>query len=280
MACEACGAEKGHLYQCPVGEAAMGITSRAAEAAFEADDDERFEWYVRLFALPAALAVATLVHLTGFGSGLSRLIAGMWLHEFGHAVAAWFTGHSAVPLPWVTSVFERGWFISLALVAGLGLLAFGLFKRERPGLAALAGAFALLGVLGRWVPETSARTFIDWAGDGVGMMLATVTMLAVFARPGTRLHHGALRWGFLGLGALAFVDMFSVWVASWKDPAEIPFGQQDYAGLSDPSRLVDVAGWTEAQLVHRYLATGGACLAVLAGCWGLFVWAQRQRLSG
>src|SRR6185295_9903905 len=91
-------------------EAAPGEGLEAAEpprpglsaAARFARDNElaeaRMELRLARFAVPAALIVAWAVDHTDLGAFFVRTFFGMWLHELGHAVAAWLTGYPAVPL--------------------------------------------------------------------------------------------------------------------------------------------------------------------------------------
>ena len=60
------------------------------------------------------------------------------------------------------------------------------------------------------------------------------------------------------------MDVFVQWWASRTDFDRIPFGMNEGAGLSDPSVLSETFGWSTDQIVHRYVALGCVCLAVLA----------------
>jgi len=271
--CPACGANRGHLLGCPAGGAAYGVAPPTEPARPEnpGDFDDAFELRIRQVALPAMLVGATLLHRVGPFAFVMKVFAAMWFHEIGHALAAWFTGHPAFPLPWMTPIGQRSVMVTAVLATGLFALARLAWLRQRRGLAALAGVGGLLALSGRLLSERSAQTLITFAGDGFGIALGAVAMLSIFAPPGTRLHHGALRWGFLALGAAAYVDLSSTWVAAWCDPAEIPFGVQSMAGPSDALKLVDVAGWNESQLVHRML---GVTLASGVGLLAAWAWAN------
>jgi hypothetical protein len=74
-------------------------------------------------AVPGALVVAALVDHTELGAFLLRTFFGMWLHELGHAVAAWLCGFPAFPGPWFTPMAEeRSALFALAIMAGLAAL--------------------------------------------------------------------------------------------------------------------------------------------------------------
>src|SRR5687768_2696944 len=61
----------------------------------------RRELYVRALALPCALVVA---QVTSAAMPFAANILAMWVHEAGHAVAAWLAGFTAFPGPWITVV--------------------------------------------------------------------------------------------------------------------------------------------------------------------------------
>jgi hypothetical protein len=124
------------------------------------------------------------------------------------------------------------------------------------------GGLLLVGLL---VPFRHATTFIVFSGDGGALVLGTLLLLGAMLLPDeSRLSRGALRWGYLVIGAGAFMDVFVSWVKSWRDVAELPFGRNEGSGLSDASRLVDISGWSEQGLVRSYLGLGFSCLAVMA----------------
>lgn len=216
----------------------------------------------RAWGVPIALGVAALIGLTGPGGFLLRVLFGMWLHELGHAVASWSCGVFAVPLPWLTlGGSARSPFFVVLLFAGLAALGW-----RKPEARPVAGAFAVLLVAGLLLPFRHATTFIVFSGDGGAMVFGALLLLAAMLLPDdARAARGGLRWGYLAVGAGAFVDAFLTWVRAWRDVAELPFGRSESSGLSDASRLVDVSGWSEQGLVRSHLALGFLCLTVLAG---------------
>ncbi len=109
------------------------------------------------------------------------------------------------------------------------------------------------------------------------MILGTLLMMAFFV---PKLAEHGLRWGLLVIGAAAFVDTFATWWSARSDPDVIPFGEIEGVGLSDPSKLSEVYGWSTSQLVHRYVTLGVACLIVLAGVYAWQVRSARARDTG
>jgi hypothetical protein len=206
---------------------------------------------------------------------LQRTFFAMPVHELGHATAAWFTGHWAIPTLWKTMTGEgRGIVTPLVLLGVIGYSMYRAYLAEKPALLALGAVLVLLQATGTLlVNAKTADMLIVWGGDGAGMIIATALMATFFFGKGTQLYRGSVRWGFLVIGAAAFVDMFSVWLAARGDFGRIPFGEQEGVGLSDATRLVDDFGWAAEVMVRRYVAVGLSCLAVLAL---VYAWGVRQ----
>ncbi|MGZ3459799.1 MAG: hypothetical protein ACXU86_14990, partial [Archangium sp.] len=243
-------------------------------------EDARLESGMYLFALPAALGVAWLLVKTPMWGGLLRIFLSMWIHELGHAVTAWFCGIPAIPGPWVTHVGEeRSPVVFLLLAIPLGGLAFrGYLSRRWPWvLAAATGLvlqFAGTVVLSPW----KAQQLISFGGDGGCLVLGSLLMTTLYAPRESSLRRGWLHWGFLVIGAVAFMDAFSQWWAARTDFERIPFGEMEGIGLSDPSTLVDVYHWGELELIHRYNGLGLTCLAALAVLYAGGLLRARARL--
>ncbi len=244
-----------------------------ALAGLPAVDDPELEWKFCVGALPAMLVLGVLFHL--FLPFLQRTFLAMPVHELGHAVTAWLCGYFAVPTPWKTLVpEERGFVAPLLLAGGLGWMMVRAWRADKPGLAALAGGGLVLGATGTLVLKyKTTQMLIVFGGDGLGMIIASVLMATFFFGKDTQLYRGSLRWGFLAIGAAAFVDIFSVWLAARRDYGRIPFGEQEGGVLSDATRLVDDFGWTADQLINRYVGLGVCCLIALLL---VYAWGVRQ----
>ncbi len=240
--------------------------------------DPLLEWKFCVGALPAMLLIALAFHAFGLGHFLQRTFLTMPVHELGHAATAWLCGYAAIPTLWKTLVpEERGVVAPLLLAGGMGYMMWRAWQKENRLLAGLGGAVLLLlavGTLG--IKERTAEMLVVFGGDGLGMVLAVLLMASFFFGKGTQLYKGSLRWGFLAIGAAAFVDMFSTWVAARRDFLDIPYGEQEGGLLSDATRLVEEFGWRPEQLVYRYFALGVCCLAALAAVYAWGVWQARK----
>ena len=242
-------------------------------AGLPAVDDPELEWKLCVGALPAMLALGVLFHL--FAPFLQRTFLAMPVHELGHAITAWLCGYFAIQTLWKTLVpDERGFVAPLVLAGGMGWMMLRAWRAQRPELAALGVAVLLLGAIGTLgLKYKTTQMLIVFGGDGLGMVIATALMATFFFGKGTQLYRGSLRWGFLAIGAAAFVDIFSVWLAARRDYGRIPFGEQEGGPLSDATRLVDDFGWSADQLVGRYVSLGACCLIALAL---VYAWGVRQ----
>src|SRR5258706_1559755 len=236
-------------------------------------EDPVLEWKYCIGAIPAALLLGIAFHfLTPF---LQRTLLAMPVHELGHAATAWLCGHLAVPIPWKTLTAEtRGFVAPVVLLGAIGFMMYRAHLAENRALLALGGALLFVQAAGTlFIKPKTAEVLIVFGGDGMGMVLAAALMAGFFFGKNTQLYKGSLRWGFLVIGAAAFVDMFAVWLAARGDFAAIPFGEMEGVGLSDATRLVDDFGWTAESMVRRHVTLGVCCLAALAL---VYAWGVRQ----
>jgi hypothetical protein len=248
----------------PVAATIVGMEDRAV-------DDPALEFKLCVAAIPVALALGLAFHI--LTPSLQRIFLAMPVHELGHAVTAWFCGYFAVPTLWRTLIpEERGFIAPVLLAVALGYVIYRAWIAEKLYLVALAAALLLVQGAGTFlIREKTAEMLFTFGGDGMGMVLATALMCTFFFGKRTQLYKGWLRWGFLAIGAAAFVDMFATWFAALGDHNAIPFGEIEGVGLSDPMRLVEEHGWSAAAMVRRYVTVGTACLAALAlvYAWGV-----------
>ncbi|WP_233595908.1 MULTISPECIES: hypothetical protein [Corallococcus] len=261
----------------PTQDAALeGITFHA-EAT---NGEDVLEARLRLWVLPAALLIASLaVRSPGFHA-LMRIFLTMPVHELGHAVTAWFCGFSATPSLWFTSVSEeRSVFIPLVLAGLLGTLTYQGWKRRQWTWLG-AGAVLLLaqavGTLG--LDHREGRSLVTFGGDAGMMVLGTALMATFYVPPEHSLRRNALRWGFIVIGAAAFMDGFEQWWAALSHVERIPFGRNEGSGLSDPTRLVQTYGWNISHLIRRYVALGITCLVALGLLYLGALWRVRGLL--
>jgi hypothetical protein len=243
------------------------------------DEDGALEWKLRAAAIPAAIGLALAFSAWPTGHWLQRTFLSMMVHELGHAVTAWWCGFAAFPTLWKTLIPEtRSLIVPLALLALEGWICVRAWRTQRTAWMLAGLALAILqfvGTLGTSVRR--AQEAITFGGDAGAMVLGTLLMLTFFVGPASRLRTQQLRWGFLVIGAAALVDTFGTWWAARSDIEAIPFGEIEGVGLSDPSKLDELYGWTTPQIVQRHLSVGIACFAVLTAAWLYFTYLERVR---
>jgi len=233
----------------------------------EEDEATFYEWRLRLLAVPAALLVMWLVVDSGLGRMLLRIFLSMWVHELGHTVTAWFCGYHATPGPWFTSQSEERTLLNpLVLAAGLGLLTWRGWKARRWGQVGAGVVLLVLQAVGTLVLKPwQAQMFITFGGDGGRFVLGSLLMATFYVHAEHPLRTRQLRWGFLVIGAAAWMDGFKTWWTARHDEEAIPFGLIEGVGLSDPTRLVEEYHWSIDQLVQRHVSLALVSLAAL-GC--------------
>ena len=240
--------------------------------------EPELEWKVRAIAIPAALVLAIAFHAWPTGHFLQRTFLSMIVHELGHAVTAWWSGYGALPTVWKTVVPELRGTITPLIVAAANITGFVVgWKTSRTWLSVLAvvlGALQFVATVGR--TPAQAHELITFGGDAGAMVIGTALVLAFFVGPESKLRTNHLRWGFLVIGAAALVDTLSTWWTARTDTDVIPFGEIEGVGKSNPSRLREVWGWTDHQLISRYTTVGELCVVALVAVWAWGVWSARR----
>lgn len=236
-------------------------------------DETDSDWRTRVLALPLALTLAAVVMRSDAAHALLRMFVSMWIHELGHATAAWLCGFSAFPGPWFTPVSdERSTFLMVAFSVGEAALAYLGFRSKRyllVGLGALLLCLQLYASLR--LSRDSAQALILFMGDGGCFLLGSALMATLYAREESPLVQRQLRWGLLIFGAIAFMDAADTWWDAQNNVDKIPFGELE--GIeSDPTRLTGDHGWAVSAMIRRYQQLGWACLASLGllYLWGLW----------
>jgi len=212
-----------------------------------------------------------MFNVSGFGAQVQRIWLTMPVHEFGHALTAWLTGYNAIPSLWVTRVFSdsRGFFAPVLLFAGiLYLIRYARMNNSLTGMTLLVALLCVQFIGTFVISENTAGMLITFGGDGMGLILATLLMSSFYYGKDTNLYKGALRWGFVAIGAAAFVDIYSVWFNSLTDIANVPYGTTG-GRYTDSYKLVEHHQWLMDTLINRYFVVGNICLIILSAIYFL-----------
>lgn len=259
-----------------VSQPSSTLPERSPQELAEEQQKLKNEFLCRIFALPGALLLGWLANLA-----LPTLTAflAMWLHEAGHAIAAWFCGYAAFPTAWITLIpDQRTRWISLLLGAAVAAGGYFAFRLQRWFWVAASAGILVLFVLGNLQSESHARLLFTFWGEGGAYVLSTALMLTFYARPASPITRNQLRWGLLLLGAMAFWSVYTRWAGGFENIAQF-LDDTDARGIpSDMRVLTLVYGWSTYVLIHSYWKVGYACLLTLATAYAAGL-AQAQRLN-
>ena len=233
-------------------------------------------WKVNTFMPPLLLGLVFLANL----SPLKGLLLGflVWMHEFGHATAAWLTGRRATPLPFGWTPIEPDFspFVYGGLLLMFALLFLAGLKERKvwPMLAAVV--LASLQFYMTWRMPEFRQEFWWSAFGGVGgeFYLSTLFMMAFYVQLPEKFKWGACRYVFFLIGATAFLNIWLRWGDIYRGREEIPFGsmingEDDQGG--DMNKLMDGFGWKKFAIRRNYWLLGWGCWAALGLMWALFV---------
>jgi hypothetical protein len=232
--------------------------------------DPASEWKNCLLALPVMLLGAWACQAFNFLDAMQRIMFGMPVHEFGHAVTAWLSGYNAIPTFWFTHTSSERGFACALLLFGIyaALLRYGYRTRQRYWYWLVACLFVLQLWLSFGINSSTADMLITFGGDGMGMVLATFMMCTFYMGKETQLYKGSVRWGLLFWGAAAFMDIFMAWWEGQSNISRVGYGTTG-GSLTDAYLLINAYAWTWDQAFDRHLYLGYACLLFLAIVYSL-----------
>lgn len=237
--------------------------------------------HVNRFALPIAFMVSAIGHWLG----LDFLLFGMrlWIHEFGHAVVAWFSGRGATPLPfgWTNINPERSPIVYTCLLALWGLLFYtGWQERKRWSMGiAVVAAIVQLGMT--WFMSQDAfEMWFAFGGVGGEFYLSTLLVVGFYLPLPDRWRWDFWRYPALFMGASTLLNTVSFWHQVKRGTIDIPWGSLlggagDAGG--DMNQLHDI-GWSDGQIINTYTALGQVCLWVTIGIYALRAIRHRRPL--
>jgi hypothetical protein len=250
-------------------DAVANVRPVVSDRPLQDDADEQrktnVEFKFRIFALPGALLLGWLLN---WAMPMLTYFLAMWLHESGHAIAAWFCGYAAFPTAWITMIpDERGRWISIVLGAAVAVGGYFAFRLQRWFWVVVSATVLVLFVLGNLQTEAHARLLFTFWGEGGAYVLSTILMLTFYARPDSPLTRNQIRWGLLILGAMAFWSVYSRWSGGFENIAQF-LEDTDERGIPSDMRVLNlVYGWSTFVLINRYRALGHACLVALASAY-------------
>jgi hypothetical protein len=256
--CPRCGIvfAKYHPHQEPVKP--VEPPPQDPELQKELQKEQRTEFLCRVLGIPIALIVARLGVATV--PVMVRILT-MLVHETGHAVAAWICGYSAFPGLWFTPVSEtQEPSVTVIMIAVLAGLSYWAWRTNRWYVIAFSVAVLFLHFICWHARYDRAHEIFIFFGDGGALVLGTLLMTTMYVPRDSPVYQNELRWGFLAIGAAAFVDVFHTWSGGEEN---IAFGVQE-GTKTDPSQLVETYGWTIPGMMQSYMRLAELCLVALA----------------
>lgn len=252
--------------------------------AISQDDCDLYSFqnrYVLLLAFPIAFCSAILIQAIGIFNLLLFPLQ-LWVHEFGHATVAWFSGRRAIPLPfgWTSFSLERSTFVYCGILILLGLLFWAGWREKKRSTMIFAAICAVFQFRMTWLQ--SEDDFLMWSAFGGigGEFYLSALMIAgfYFQLP------NYWRWDFwrypcIVIGANTFWASFSRWQHIRKGTASIPwgsllFGDGDAGG--DMNQLSQVYNWSDQKIINTYNALGNVCLIALVSLYIFFLIKHRR----
>jgi hypothetical protein len=231
--------------------------------------------WILLLALPCALVLSYLVSLSELGRLLLYPVQ-LQFHELGHALFAWLSSRSALPLPFGFTF----WRIEQSLMTGacmlflLSVLAYRGYLERRKFALGLSAALLLAFVFLTLVLEPATSLMLMLLGGIAGEFILSCMVLVAFFFP----LPDRLRWDFFRFVML--LPAAGTWVAStrlWLDVSRgirpLPMGSilgTTGDGSGDLDRLIAEHGFSPASLTHLYLSLAGLTATVLALTYGWF----------
>jgi hypothetical protein len=221
-------------------------------------------WWVNTFVPPLLLGLVWLLHqspLVFFMQGFH-----VWMHEFGHATAAWLCGRRATPLPfgWTPVEPEYSSFVYFGLLLLFGILFLAGWNERKPWPMVVAVALAGLQFFMTWRLTEHEQEFWWSAFGGVGgeFYLSALLMAAFYVQLPEKFQWGLCRYVFFVIGASAFLNIVIYWNQIYHRVEDIPFGslingEDDSNG--DMNKLMNDFGWSENDIRRNYQYLGYAC---------------------
>jgi hypothetical protein len=152
------------------------------------------------------------------------------IHEFGHALGAWMTGHFAFPIFFpgfgLTQSFAARSWVTILAVGGteIFLLVQAVFLRSLFGVLLFSSLFCLQ-MYGTFALSPDAQTFIIvFGGEGAPIFLCGLALIAFFHPAPDRLRWDFFRFPLMFWSAIIFVDAGVQWWNSRINLSAMPWG--------------------------------------------------------
>jgi hypothetical protein len=229
---------------------------------------------INSLALPIAAVLALFFNATLFYVFLEPWQ--IWIHEFGHATVAWFSGYQAIPLPfgWTNVGSQQSWFVYFGILFLLMLLLWSGWRERLKWTMGLALSLLVIQFFMTWIMGFNTyEVLLAFGGVGGEFYLSTFLMVAFYFRFPDRWRWDFWRFFILIIAAHTFWHEFWRWHLIERGQAQIPWGSL-LGGEGDQGgdmNFLNASGWSTDQIINTYSYLGNVCLAVLIGIYAFFV---------
>ncbi|WP_069791183.1 J domain-containing protein [Cyanobacterium sp. IPPAS B-1200] len=231
------------------------------------------------YVLPIAGAIALAF---SFAEVLTWFI-GMWVHEFGHATIAWFSGYRAMITFGATiTTLEKSNFVYFGILFLLGLTFYTGWKEKKNSPMIVAVILIILQFIFTWIVSYSDYvTLMAFGGIGGEFYLSTLLIIAFYWRLPEKFYWDFWRFGSVAIGAITFFSSFTKWHNIKVGRDNIPWGtlwggRGDSGG--DLNILNDYSGWSANQIIGTYVSLSNICLMVIIGFYLFHLFKSRPEL--
>ncbi|BAQ65446.1 molecular chaperone DnaJ [Geminocystis sp. NIES-3709] len=225
------------------------------------------------YSLPIAFLIAFAVN---FIDPLAWFIS-MWVHEFGHATVAWFSGYRAmVTFAGTIMSFNRSLFVYFGILILIGLTFYSGWKEKKKTVMIVCVILAIVQFILTW--KTSYSTYqmlLYFGGIGGEFYLSTLLIIAFYWRLPEKFYWEFWRFFALVIGTIVFWGNFTKWHKISVGKAQIPWGTF-WGGRGDSGGDLNVlnneVGWSTEQIINIYNTLGFICLLVIIGTYLYYLW--------
>lgn len=226
-----------------------------------------------LYGFPMAFLIAFAVN---FIDPLAWFIS-MWVHEFGHATIAWFSGYRAmVTFAGTIISFDRSLFVYFGILILIGLTFYSGWKEQKKTTMIICIILAIMQFILTWKTSYSTyRMLLYFGGIGGEFYLSALLIIAFYWRLPEKFYWEFWRFFALIIGATTFWGNFTKWHRISKGKVDIPWGTF-WGGRGDSGGDLNVlnneVGWSADQIINTYNTLGFICFLVIIGTYLYYLW--------
>lgn len=236
----------------------------------------------RLLAFPICIVISLAARWLVLPGKLLGFFS-LSMHELGHAMAAWFTGRVAIPIPYgFTPVFGQPSITLsiLVLMVWLGISAY-FYLRRQFFLTATTGLIVAAHLYVGFILDAVGQSLVfSWGGVAGEFILGSLAITSWFFMIGPK----HWRWDFwrypvLLFGTYALLANTMDWIAYKNGTLTLPWGSLT-GGRGDLESLRDNFAMTQKTIVASYLLLAKSCAIFVVGVWAgsaFFYWGKNGR---